>query len=234
MASSAGFIITLSCRDVMDDRHWLAEAYVLFATPYFIYDIYAMFLCYWHKLQVKGHEEAEHGAISVRAAVSGFLRRDILMVLHHVFMVAVCFPASLFWRGGKGDYFQGVLFLPELSTPSVSLLKVLIQNKKQQTLLHKVNGVVLMITFLGCRVLLFPYLYYAYSRYASIPVYMVPLVAPWPCNLGAAVLWSLQLYWFALICRGALRQFSRCSDVRATTLKDNDKLIDGSDHTDTR
>lgn len=44
-------------------------------------------------------------------------------------------------------------------------------------------------------------------RYASIPVYSVPLVAPWQCNLGAALLWPLQLYWFTLICRGALRQF---------------------------
>ena len=43
-------------------------------------------------------------------------------------------------------------------------------------------------------------------RYASIPVYTVPLVAPWQCNLGAALLWPLQLYWFTLICRGALRQ----------------------------
>lgn len=43
-------------------------------------------------------------------------------------------------------------------------------------------------------------------RYASIPLYRVPLVAPWQCNLGAALLWPLQLYWFTLICRGALRQ----------------------------
>lgn len=42
-------------------------------------------------------------------------------------------------------------------------------------------------------------------RYASIPVYEVPLAAPWQCNLGAALLWPLQLYWFTLICRGAVR-----------------------------
>ncbi|XP_042249316.1 ceramide synthase-like isoform X1 [Thunnus maccoyii] len=203
MASSAGCVIASSCRDVIEDKHWLTNAYILFATPYFAYDIYAMFLCYWHKLQVKGHEEG--GVRSMSAAVAGYLRREPLMVLHHVFMVAFCFPASLLWRQGKGDYFQGVLFLAELSTPSVCLGKVLIQYKKQHTLLHKVNGVLMLLTFFSCRVLLFPYLYYAYSRYASIPVYEVPLVAPWQCNLGAALLWPLQLYWFTLICRGALR-----------------------------
>ncbi|XP_069021516.1 ceramide synthase-like [Embiotoca jacksoni] len=211
MASSVGCIIASSCRDVVEDRHWLTDAYILFATPYFAYDIYAMFLCYWHKLQVKGHEEAGRGVGSMRAAVPGFLRAEVLMVLHHVFMVAFCFPASLLWRQGKGDYFQGVLFLAELSTPSVSLGKVLIQFKKQHTLLHKVNGVVMLLSFFCCRVLLFPYLYYAYSRYASTPVYEVPLVAPWQCNLGAALLWPLQLYWFGLILRGALRLFTRRS-----------------------
>ncbi|KAM8723971.1 TLC domain containing 3Ba [Acanthopagrus schlegelii] len=212
MASSAGCIIASSCRDVMEDRHWLTEAYILFATPYFAYDIYAMFLCYWHKMQVKGHEEQEGerggGVKSMGAAVIGYLRRETLMVLHHVFMVAFCFPASLLWRRGQGDFFQGVLFLAELSTPSVCLGKVLIRYKQQHTLLHRLNGVLLLLTFFSCRVLLFPYLYFAYSRYASIPVYQVPLVAPWQVNLGAGLLWPLQLYWFTLICRGALRQLA--------------------------
>ncbi|XP_076607687.1 ceramide synthase-like [Chaetodon auriga] len=218
MASSAGCIIATSCRDVMEDRHWLTDTYILFATPYFAYDIYAMFLCYWHKLRVKGHEE-EGAAGSMRAAVAGYLRRELLMVLHHVFMVVFCFPASLLWRQGKGDFFQGVLFLAELSTPSVCLGKVLIQYKQQRSLLHRVNGGLMLLTFFGCRVALFPYLYYAYGRYASIPVYTVPLVAPWQCNLGAALLWPLQLYWFTLICRGALRQFTGRSNSPPQTFK---------------
>ncbi|XP_068193698.1 ceramide synthase-like [Antennarius striatus] len=208
MATSAGGVIVWSCRDVMEDRHWLTDAYILFATPYFAYDIYAMFLCYRHKLQVKGHEE-EGGAVrSMGGAVVGFLRREMLLVLHHVFMVLFCCPASLLWRQGKGDFFQGVLLLAELSTPFVCLGKVLIRHQKQHTLLHKVNGGLMLLSFFTCRVLLFPYLYYAYSRYASIPVYSVPFVAPWQCNLGAALLWPLQLYWFTLICRGALRQLT--------------------------
>lgn len=36
---------------------------------------------------------------------------------------------------------------------------------------------------------------------------MVPLTVPWHCNLGAALLMAPQLYWFSLICRGALRLF---------------------------
>ncbi|KAK5618795.1 Ceramide synthase [Crenichthys baileyi] len=136
-------------------------------------------------------------------------------------------PAGQLWRQGKGDYFQGILFLAELSTPSVCLGKVLIQYQKQNSVLHKVNGVFMLLSFFSCRVLLFPYLYYAYSRYASIPLYWVPLVAPWQCNLGAALLWPLQLYWFALICRGALRQSGRRLKANGSTDSSTRKLTGG-------
>ncbi|XP_028823605.1 protein FAM57B isoform X2 [Denticeps clupeoides] len=192
---------------IVSARHWLTTSYILFAVPYFVYDIYAMFLCYWHKLQVKGHE-MENGPRPLGVALTSYLRREFLMVLHHVVMVAVCFPVSVFWRQGRGDYFQGVMFLAELSTPSVCLGKILIQYKQQHTLLHKVNGALMLITFFVCRVLLFPYLYYVYGRYASIPFYLVPFSVPWHCNLGAALLMAPQLYWFSLICRGALRLFT--------------------------
>uniref|UniRef100_A0A3Q3PYU8 TLC domain-containing protein n=1 Tax=Monopterus albus TaxID=43700 RepID=A0A3Q3PYU8_MONAL len=216
MASAAGCIVVASCTDVIEDRHWLTDTYILFATPYFAYDIYAMFLCYWHKLQVKGHEEEEEGGVRpMVVAVMGYLRQELFMVLHHIFMVVFCFPASLLWRQGKGDYFQGILFLAELSTPSVSLGKVLIQiNLNMQVLL--------------------PYTYGIW-RYASIPMYVVPLVAPWQCNLGTALLWPLQLYWFTLICRGALRLFARCSNSALKTLKtDNDGCLTLSDSITTR
>lgn len=78
-------------------RHWLTCSYILFAVPYFVYDIYAMFLCYWHKLQVKGHE-VDNGSRSKAVAVAGYLRREFLMILHHVVMVTACFPISVVKR----------------------------------------------------------------------------------------------------------------------------------------
>lgn len=66
--------------------------------PYFIYDIYAMFLCHWHKHQVKGHggDEGEARAPgSTWAVARGYLHKEFLMVLHHAVMVLVCFPLSV-------------------------------------------------------------------------------------------------------------------------------------------
>lgn len=79
-------------------RHWLSSAYTQFAVPYFIYDIYAMFLCHWHKHQVKGHggDEGEaRGPGSTWAVARGYLHKEFLMVLHHAVMVLVCFPLSV-------------------------------------------------------------------------------------------------------------------------------------------
>uniref|UniRef100_A0A3Q2E8E2 TLC domain containing 3Bb n=1 Tax=Cyprinodon variegatus TaxID=28743 RepID=A0A3Q2E8E2_CYPVA len=212
MASSAGYIIASSCEDIIEDQHWLTSTYIMFAVPYFVYDIYAMFMCYWYKLRVKGHEEASAAPQHMRSAVRSYLRREFLMVLHHVVMVTVCFPVSVVTYGQSPNflhyYFQGIMFMAELSTPSVCLGKILIQYKQQHTLLHKVNGALMLVTFFIFRVLLFPYLYYVYGRYASIPFLMVPFTVPWHCNLGAALLMAPQLYWFSLICRGALRLFT--------------------------
>lgn len=77
------------------NRHWLTCTYIMFAVPYFVYDIYAMFMCYWYKLQVKGHEDASATPKHMTSALTSYLRREFLMVLHHVVMVTVCFPVSV-------------------------------------------------------------------------------------------------------------------------------------------
>uniref|UniRef100_A0A8C5UZR3 TLC domain containing 3B n=1 Tax=Microcebus murinus TaxID=30608 RepID=A0A8C5UZR3_MICMU len=130
MASTAGYIVSTSCKHIIDDQHWLSSAYTQFAVPYFIYDIYAMFLCHWHKHQVKGHggdDGAARAPGSTWAVVRGYLHKEFLMVLHHAVMVLVCFPLSVVWRQGKGDFFLGCMLMAEVSTPFVCLGKILIQ-----------------------------------------------------------------------------------------------------------
>uniref|UniRef100_A0A8C0UYI9 TLC domain-containing protein n=1 Tax=Cyanistes caeruleus TaxID=156563 RepID=A0A8C0UYI9_CYACU len=107
----------------LSHRHWLAAAYPPFAVPYFVYDVYAMYLCHLQRAQVKGHGDAP---LAPRAAAAAFLRQELLMVLHHAAMVLVCFPVATLWRQGKGDFFLGCLLMAELSTPFVCLGKVLI------------------------------------------------------------------------------------------------------------
>lgn len=165
------------------------------------------------------------------------------------------------FRGELGDFFVGCIFTAELSTPFVSLGKILMQVckeggchgvgawvtaapggfwnlagvctpsppqaaplalltqhspvlafflsqlKMQDTLLHKVNGILILVTFFLCRILLFPFMYAAYGRQMGIPVYMVPFRIPLHCNIANASLIAPQLYWFTLICRKAVRLY---------------------------
>ena len=75
----------------------------------------------------------------------------------------------------------------------------------QRWWLHKLNGAAALLTFLCCRVLLFPFLYWAYGRHVGAPLLAVPALLPPAYNAAAAALLAPQLYWFALLCRGAWR-----------------------------
>lgn len=79
-----------------------------------------MFLCHWHKHQVKGHggEDGTPRALgSTWAVVRGYLHKEFLMVLHHAAMVLVCFPLSVvsppFCGVRRVGGWGGKLFLPK-------------------------------------------------------------------------------------------------------------------------
>uniref|UniRef100_A0A674MDA2 Smoothelin-like protein 2 n=1 Tax=Takifugu rubripes TaxID=31033 RepID=A0A674MDA2_TAKRU len=126
MATTAGVVIASSCRgDVINDRHWLTTTFVVrYGVPYMTYDIFAMYLSHYHRFRVKGHEGyQQHSARTVRS----FVQKDFLLVFHHIALLAVLLPITLFFRNDRGDFFIGCLFLTEISTPFVSLGKILIQ-----------------------------------------------------------------------------------------------------------
>ncbi|XP_048468307.1 TLC domain-containing protein 3A-like [Rhincodon typus] len=108
-----------------------------------------------------------------------------------------------YYRKGLGDFFLGCLFLAELSTPFVSFAKILKRFRKQNTLLYKVNGVIVLATFFLCRILVFPYMYWAYGKQYGIPAHLVPFRIPLHCTLGNAMLLAPQVYWLSLIIRKA-------------------------------
>ncbi|XP_060115041.1 TLC domain-containing protein 3A [Heteronotia binoei] len=204
MATLSGLVVISSCKDVVRDRHWLAQEYVWIVVSYMTYDVYIMYLCYWHKSEEKGEAQRKHSLASIR----GFLQRERLMVTHHIFILVILTPVAVRLRGEQGDFFVGCIYTAELSTPFVSLGKILMQLNLQDSLLHKVNGILILATFFLCRILLFPYMYWAYAQHLGTPIYEVPFRIPFHCNVANAVLIAPQLYWFFLICRKAMRLYS--------------------------
>nr|XP_057933606.1 TLC domain-containing protein 3A [Doryrhamphus excisus] len=208
MATTAGIIVVSSCRDnVIHSRHWLATYFVIrYGVPYMAYDLLAMYLSHYHRFRVKGHKEYMQHSLQT---VNSFVRRELLLVLHHIALLTVLLPVTLFFRNGKGDFFVGCLFLTELSTPFVSLGKILIQLGLQECWLHKLNGGMVLLTFFMCRIALFPYMYWMYGRHYGIPLYAVPPHLPLSANLGNCCILAPQVYWFVLLCRKGYRLYQR-------------------------
>ncbi|XP_060769326.1 ceramide synthase [Neoarius graeffei] len=208
MATTAGIIVVSSCREnVITDRHWLATSFVLsYGVPYMAYDVFAMYLSHYYRFHVKGHEDYRRHSLRT---VSLFVRKEFLLVLHHIALLAILLPVTLFFRRDQGDFFIGCLFLTEISTPFVSLGKILIQLGLQDCWLHKVNGCMVLLSFFLCRITLFPYMYWVYGEHYNLPVYAVPLHIPLYANLGNMCILAPQLYWFILLCRKGYRLYMR-------------------------
>ncbi|KAL7986915.1 hypothetical protein Chor_005834 [Crotalus horridus] len=172
MATLSGLVVIFSCKDVVHDRHWIAREYIWIVVSYMTYDIYVMYLCYWHKSQEKGPASGNYSWKILRS----FLQKERLMVTHHLFILFVLTPVATV--------------------------------KMQDSLLHKINGILILVTFFLCRILLFPYMYWAYGRQMNLPIYEVPFRIPLHCNVANAFLIAPQIYWFVLICRKAMRLYS--------------------------
>ncbi|XP_062392299.1 ceramide synthase isoform X2 [Sardina pilchardus] len=208
MATTAGVIVVCACRgNVISDKHWLATYFVIwYGVPYMSYDIFAMYLSHYNRFRVKGHEEYKKHSWRT---VNSFVRREFLLVLHHIALLTILLPVTLFLRKDQGDFFIGCLFLTELSTPFVSLGKMLIQLGLQDNWVHKANGGMVLLTFFLCRISLFPYMYWVYGQHYGLPLYSVPFHLPLSTNLGNLCIMAPQVYWFVLLCRKGYRLYKR-------------------------
>ncbi|XP_073902655.1 TLC domain-containing protein 3A isoform X3 [Castor canadensis] len=164
-----------------------------------IYDSCAMYLCDWCRTK----DQNLRRTLTFR----NFLSQNRLMITHHMVILFVLVPVAQRLRGDLGDFFVGCIFTAELSTPFVSLGRILIQLKQQHTLLYKVNGILTLTTFLCCRILLFPFMYWAYGQHQGLSLLQVPFNIPFHCNVANAFLIAPQIYWFSLLCKKAVRLF---------------------------
>lgn len=85
-------------------RHWLATYFVTrYGVPYMTYDIFAMYLSHYHRFRVKGHEDYKGHSLRT---ISSFVRREFLLVLHHIALLTILLPVTLV-RNGRQVGFQG-------------------------------------------------------------------------------------------------------------------------------
>lgn len=80
-------------------RHWLATYFVIwYGVPYMTYDIFAMYLSHYYRFRVKGHEDYKQHSLRT---VNSFVRREFLLVLHHIALLTILLPVTLVRRAGR-------------------------------------------------------------------------------------------------------------------------------------
>lgn len=175
-----------------------------------------MYLTHFHTQKARGHISGHHS----RQTIKAFLCKDWMLVLHHVALFFIFMPITLFFRRGLGDFFIGCLFITEFSTPFISIGKILIQLGLDGTCWHRLNGIVVLLSFFTCRILIFPFMYWMYGRQFGIPLHRVALHLPLHCNMGNVVILAPQIYWFILLLKKANRLYLRHKKVKTDDHKE--------------
>lgn len=75
--------------------------------------------------------------------------------------------------------------------------------------LHRINGILVLVSFFTCRILIFPFMYWMYGQQFGIPLHKVPFHLPLQCNVGNLVILAPQVYWFILLLKKAKRLYQR-------------------------
>ena len=218
LACTIGWFVNQQCTgDVMRDRFYILDNYLIFGVSYFFYDVISMYLVY--NTLTKDNVTVSY------SEVTQFLSDRPLIVFHHILVPLIGFPALMYFRNGYGDCLLGTSFMIEASTPFVSLRVILVHlNMKvdkidnplrliyilysfilQESLVYMVNGIMMLLSFFLCRVMLFPILYWWYSNVLDIS--LISTIISIPCWVHAATfsLWFPQLFWFNKMLKGSLK-----------------------------
>ncbi|KAK7088613.1 ceramide synthase-like [Littorina saxatilis] len=204
MSCLVGLIVVSQVTDIMKDTHWLINAYAWFALPYFVHDVWAMYMTFVYNGSYKSE-----GLPPKDQALKMFVCTSPLLIAHHVIMPCIIFPCIILLRKDAGDFFVATFYMIELTIPFISARAVLAQLNMQKTVYYIIVGLLMLTSFFAVRVLVFPYLYWRYAVHAGISILDVPTRIPIKCNLVCLMILLPQLYWFWLMLRGAVKVFYR-------------------------
>ncbi|CAH0595049.1 unnamed protein product [Chrysodeixis includens] len=211
-----GAIVCLwSCtRDFMRTSHYMSEAYAWFGAAYFFYDIWSMYIV--HLKMYSKRRPFKNGSTllssgdgaSVKKPDTSFLaycKHEPVILMHHLFIGGFGFLVIVYLRGDLGDCTFGFVYLMELSTPFVSARGILSRLKLKSSRLYLINGLLMLATFFVCRVISLPYVCYLYSKVIGSSYIDAVKSLPTGCKISISILLLPQLYWFYLMCSGALK-----------------------------
>lgn len=71
------------------------------------------------------------------------------------------------------------------------------------------NGLVMVLSFFACRILIFPYIYSLYAQQIGKPILTTVIHhVPVLCNMGTAIAFVPQVYWLFVMLKGSIKVFN--------------------------
>jgi len=112
----------------------------------------------------------------------------------------------------------------EASTPFVSLRAILYNLHLRHSMAYVINGLVMVLAFFSCRLLIYPWFYYVYA--SSLGVTMLEALKTTPFRCASFMIFAIlpQIYWFRIMVLGALKVVMEKYDskTRETDVNRND------------
>ena len=124
------------------------------------------------------------------------------MVAHHLSGII---PFSLGSYHHEFMCFAPTIILAESSTPFVNARWFMAELEMQSTVYYAVNGLMMWLTFLFCRVLWLPYGLFDVVTHFSLWTTKYHLSVLGPMIVGTPIAYALSCYWFALITKGLVK-----------------------------
>ena len=197
-AGLMGVAVTRSTSgSLMDTPCGLVRWYGWASLGYWLYDTGCMYTIVTRERERKSRERD-----SFLMNVFLFVKWWPMLVVHHVAIVGVVIPAIVMPSRVRGDGIIGMSFLMEWSSLFVAARSALSRLGYKETLLYRVVGLSMVVTFFLVRILLLPAAVYLYSSQADVTVYQGIVQLPNICKVGTAAFCSLNLYWFSLMVMG--------------------------------
>lgn len=205
---------TLAANDTLLET--IVQHFMLFATAYFLYDMYAMYEVYLAKQRVKSSIQSN----AIPPGFCSFVLANPLISAHHLVIALVFAPMMtvLFRSHEPGMLMLGAAFVLESSTPFVTLRSVMADLGLKNTAAYVANGLTLIAVFFACRIAVYPIFFKVYADQRNIS-YLEALTRP-PLSCYFYVLLTLlpQLYWFRLLVKGAFKTVSQYNNRPAADL----------------